>query len=287
MSSKLGRLRYFPNHLTDYDGKATVEEIQTHYTPDLLQEIEHLIGLIRGNVKCDPRSEDGGLYVGLSGVAYALFRASQSEKLPGETRELCLELAGQYLAASLEYCEKKSESKKCTGVAFLLGHLGVYALAAVYFARTGDSAKKERYLEKFIGLHTMCKPVDFLACGGDELLVGRAGYLCGALWLHQQLGPDTIPPHVIQAIVTSLVKSGRAKAVALRSPSPLMYSYYNSLYLGAAHGLSAILQMLLSYSGYIFSSQFLTRINKSESLTSLSKKYNFNVKYIFSTSNVF
>ena len=32
---------------------------------------------------------------------------------------------------------------------------------------------------------------------------------------------------------------------------PLMYSYYDTEYLGAAHGLCAILQMLITVPGYI------------------------------------
>ena len=245
------RKRYFTNHLQDFDSQLTKEAIQSNYRSDIIQEIDNVVGLIVSRVKADPRSEDGGLYVGLSGVAYGLFYASQSSHLTAEVRELCCTTAGKYLEASLEFCRKKSETRHCTGAAFLLGHLGVYVLAAVYYARTGDTSKSEEYVKKFISLHNMCKPVDYLACGGDELLVGRAGYLCGALYLQQELGENVIPSHVFQSIVTSIIQSGKSNAARLNSPSPLMYSYYDSLYLGAAHGLSAILQMSLSNSKYL------------------------------------
>ena len=252
MAHHLGRRkRYFTNHLHDFDTNLTKEAIQSNYKSDIIQEIDNIVGLIVSRVKADPRAEDGGLYVGLSGIAYGLFYTSQSSHLTAESRELCRTTAGKNLEASLEYCCKKSETKNCTGAAFLLGHLGVYAFAAVFYERTGDTAKSEEYVKKFVSLHKMCKPVDFLACGGDELLVGRAGYLCGALYLQQELGENIIPSNVIQYIVTSIIQSGRANAAKLNSPSPLMYSYYDSLYLGAAHGLSAILQMLLAYSKYL------------------------------------
>lgn len=243
--------RYFTNSLKDYDGKLTEEEIQDKYKPDLLKEIDNVVGLITSRVRAEPRMEDGGLYVGLSGIAYSLFYVSQSQALSPETRQHCLKFSGTYLEASLEYCGKKSETKKCTGAAFLLGHLGVYAFAAVFYSRTGSQQKSDHYVEKFINLHKMCLPVDFLEIGGDELLVGRAGYLCAALYLQQELGEAVIPGAVIESIVNSIVESGRKTAASLQSPSPLMYSYYNTLYLGAAHGLSSILQMLLSYSGYL------------------------------------
>ena len=243
--------RYFTNHLQDFDDKLTKEAIQSRYRSDILQEVENVVGLIVSRVKADPRAEDGGLYVGLSGVAYGLFYASQSSHLSVEIKELCLTTAGKYLEASLEYCRKKSETRNSTGAAFLLGHLGVYVLAAVFYAKTGETEKSKQYIDKFISLHSMCKPVDFLSCGGDELLVGRAGYLCGALYLQQELGESVIPANIIQTIVKSTIQSGRALAAKLKSPSPLMYSYYDSLYLGAAHGLSAILQMLLVYSKFL------------------------------------
>ena len=193
MAHRLKKKRYFTNNLCDYDNTATEEAILSNYKSDLLQEIDNVVGIISKNVKPDPRAENGGLYVGLSGIAYGLFYASQSPHVADETRQLCLSLTTSYLKASLEYCSKKSESRNCTGTAFLLGHLGVYAFAAVFYSKTNEPTKSEEYLKKFISLHKMCKPVDFLACGGDELLVGRAGYLCGVLYLQQQLGDSVIP----------------------------------------------------------------------------------------------
>ena len=47
-----------------------------------------------------------------------------------------------------------------------------------------------------------------------------------------------------------MVESGRRFSRKVSSKSPLMYSYYETQYLGTAHGLTGILQQLLSVPGY-------------------------------------
>jgi len=81
-------------------------------------------------------------------------------------------------------------------VAFLLGKAGYYAVGAVLGKEMGDEKLSRESLQGFVEGVEVCKPVDFLGCGGDELLVGRAGYLCGALWLQQKLGQMPVPREV-------------------------------------------------------------------------------------------
>ena len=76
-----------------------------------------------------------------------------------------------------------------------------------------------------------------------QLFVGRAGYICGAMWLRQRFGHDIVPLPKLHKICDSMLESGRLYSQRKRSPSPLMYSYYDTEYLGAAHGLCAILQV--------------------------------------------
>ncbi|ERE65887.1 lanC-like protein 3 [Cricetulus griseus] len=56
-----------------------------------------------------------------------------------------------------------------------------------------------------------------------------------------------LTPAQIKSICQAILDSGKQYALKKRKPFPLMYSYYGTEYLGAAHGLSSILQMLLSY----------------------------------------
>ena len=241
--------RFFKNTLSPFDSQhlATEDDILNRYKPGLVKEIEKVVELLRSNVKPHPRQEDGGLYVGLSGISYSLFYTSQCLLLSPEIRQSCLTLAGKLLEASLEYCAKTSEERRKTGVAFFLGHLGVYAYAAVYFHTIGQASESKKYLDKFISLHEMCEPVDFLKCGGDEMLVGRAGYLCGVKFLRQNLNSEVVPRAVIQKVISSILTSGRILASRTRAPIPLMYEYYGTKYVGAAHGFSGILQMMLSF----------------------------------------
>lgn len=49
----------------------------------------------------------------------------------------------------------------------------------------------------------------------------------------------------VKKVIDCIIDSGRRYAERHKSPAPLMYQYYNVEYLGAAHGLMGILQMLL------------------------------------------
>lgn len=53
---------------------------------------------------------------------------------------------------------------------------------------TGNVAECKGYLNQYGQLAPILTPVDWLSCGGDEYLVGRAGYLAGLLWLREETG---------------------------------------------------------------------------------------------------
>ena len=65
--------------------------------------------------------------------------------------------------------------------------------------RTCDNFKKDRVLV----------PTVVHRCGSDELFVGRAGYLSGALWLNSELKSDIVPQTDLFLICNSIVQSGR------------------------------------------------------------------------------
>lgn len=90
-----------------------------------------------------------------------------------------------------------------------------------------------------------CKPINSSKYGSDELLVGRAGFLSGVYWLNQTITPKPFSGNAIIELCESIVQSGRKYSNAKRSPFPLMYQYHGTEYLGAAHGVSGILHMLL------------------------------------------
>lgn len=67
----------------------------------------------------------------------------------------------------------------------------------------------------------------------------------GALWLAKETNTPLLK-EILHILCKTVVQSGRNYARQYHSPCPLMYSYYQVEYLGAAHGLCSILQVLMS-----------------------------------------
>ena len=103
----------------------------------------------------------------------------------------------------------------------------------MFFGLAGDSSQAEQFIREYAACAANCKPLNFLACGSDELFVGRAGYLIGLLWLESVFKRHILPQKDIYDICNAIVASGRNYSQQNRSPCPLMYSYYQVEYLGA------------------------------------------------------
>lgn len=136
----------------------------------------------------------------------------------------------------------KHRDERC---AFLCGNAGIYAVSAAISDLTKQQNQVKQDLKDFATGFDACKPVNYNKHGGDEMLVGRAGFLSGVYWLNQTLKPGPFTNDQIIEICESIVESGRQYSITKRSPLSLMYQYHGTEYLGAAHGLCGILQMLL------------------------------------------
>ncbi|XP_030916053.1 lanC-like protein 3 [Geospiza fortis] len=97
-------------------------------------------------------------------------------------------------------------------------------------------------------------------CGAERCIPGHAesiscwlpgGELVGRSYPGLFKSISVLTAAQIKSICLAILESGKQYAVKKRKPVPLMYSYYGTEYLGAAHGLSSILQMLLSYYEYL------------------------------------
>lgn len=135
----------------------------------------------------------------------------------------------------------------------------------------GSKKKSEEHLLAYANLHQYSSYS--VSYGGNELFVGRAGYLLGAIWLEKELQRPVLSVDTINEICRLIVDDGRAYAQAHQSASPLMYAYYDTEYIGmliniriiktlcqkcnewyftgAAHGLSSILFVLLHCENYL------------------------------------
>ena len=202
--------------------------------------LKELIDTMVANQKTSKRDLDGGLYVGAGGVAYMLWYISV--KLP----ELCqLEAAKTLADIQLKNCQPLTAQS----VGFLLGDTGVFALSAAIATSAGDPLL-EQHVSSYRRAAQLLLAPDPLGVGSDELLVGRAGYLSGYLWLKHQVGLEVLSEPEVFSLCDVMVDCGRQYSQKTKSASPLMYQYYKTEYLGAAHGLAGILQVLLSIPNY-------------------------------------
>lgn len=169
-------------------------------------------------------------------------RLLQTNELVKETS--ALENAQLYISRAKRNAKQYSRSRddRC---AFLCGNAGIYAVAAAISDFTQNTDVMQQDLNDFEHGFEACKPINFSKYGSDELLVGRAGYLSGVYWLNQTLRSKPFSSESIIELCESIVQSGRQYSKSKRSSFPLMYQYHSTEYLGAAHGLSGILHMLL------------------------------------------
>lgn len=235
--------RYFPNNLVDF------EEGQQVFVPESSVEtaIFNVLASIDGNFEPSEQNADDGLYLGSAGVAYMYYHLSKNLQLQ-QHREKFLARAEQYLKPALAVLKKNTRITDVPG--FILGHCGVYAVAAALYNAAGNKELSEQYMNLYYKAADLCKEKYFLSFGSDELFVGRAGYVAGALWLATETNTPLKNKDIFD-ICDVMVTSGREYSRNARSSSPLMYSYYDVEYLGAAHGLCSILQILLSVPGYL------------------------------------
>lgn len=236
--------RYFINPYPEFSGHSGISY-------DWKPRIKELVNIITAEQFRTFRDCDGGLYVGLSGVSYALWYLSKIPQF-SEYRLEYLKNAQNYMQIALQHALRPEVQYDHTMKAgFILGNAGVYAVAAALHGAIGDQDSCTKYLQQYASAVSHCMPLHFLSCGGDELFVGRSGYICGLLWLKKTLNVDVLSQERVFALCDVVVQSGREYSLRHRSPVPLMYSYYDTEYLGAAHGVSTILQALMSVPDYL------------------------------------
>lgn len=210
--------RYFENKLSDNDGNCNASY---GFWKD---KINSLIECVSDNSS----SSENILYTGSTGIAYMFYYLAITDKFKHNSSAL-LNKAVDILNVSKI---KENNFHKKGLCQFICGDAGVNAVSAAIFYKKGDVKTAEIYLEQFkIGV-TVCKPIDFYKYGGDELFVGRAGYLYGVLWLEKVFGKKIVPDQDIIELCSTIVESGRIYSEKNNSIFPLMYSYHQKEYLG-------------------------------------------------------
>lgn len=240
----MSRHRFFQNNLPDFK-EGIVSNLYPEKNIEAIKSITHLI-----EVKYRPTRKTGedGLYLGSGGVAYMYYCLSKCSELDSQ-RHRYLTLATEYLKPALTIAQLSATKKKDVP-SFILGNCGIYAVASVIFKELEDMNQYKQYKNLYYDAAKICLEPNFLSHGSDELFVGRAGYILGALWLAKE-SQSNIKLNILHELCKVMVESGRKYKHKNSTSSPLMYSYYNVEYLGAAHGLSSILLALIMVPGYL------------------------------------
>ncbi|BES93910.1 LanC-like protein 3 homolog [Nesidiocoris tenuis] len=240
------KMRYFLNKVVDYTPDTSFSVDYKKLTKDIKDNVFHSLE----KQKCTHSGIDGGLYVGTCGNAYTLYHLSKKQRFAKERDEF-LRVAADTLKVGLDIAHRTKSRDPSDECAFLLGKTGIYAVGAAVFHARGEDQLAEDCIQDYIQAGAHCASAAYARFGGDELFVGRAGYVCGALWLNREFKRDVIPEDIINAMCRTMVDSGRQYSTAKTYYCSLVYSYYKTEYIGAAHGLCSILQMLLCCESYL------------------------------------
>lgn len=178
-------MRFFPNPYNDFNpNDCNLDQASRQV---YLAKARQVANLINTNMKAVESNIDGGLYVGPAGVAYSLWKMS-SFVSDAQERQVLLQQAHRLVNLNLMYVQRPDMQRdKQNRVGFLLGATGVQAVAAVIANSVGNQQEMQSHLQSFsqVVKDQLLLPKVVHRCGSDELFVGRAGYLAGALWLNK------------------------------------------------------------------------------------------------------
>ncbi|CAH1155928.1 unnamed protein product [Phaedon cochleariae] len=172
-------------------------------------------------------SDNYSVYTGTSGIALLKLK-----KLPFERGNL------EEVKCLLSLHQLKNHR-----YTFLCGDAGPLSIGVIVSHRLGNQAETQILIERLKELGKCV--LDMNSDIPDEYLYGRAGYLYSILYVNKNVHPQPFDDNFIRMIIEAILVSGRTTSKALKFKVPLMYQWHNSYYLGAAHGISGILYLLL------------------------------------------
>ncbi|CAN8020959.1 unnamed protein product [Ixodes persulcatus] len=148
-----------------------------------------------------------------------------------------------YLKRALPLVERQLKGLRERRFSFLCGDAGPLAVGAVLYHLLSREEDSRKLVKKLLDLSKHVAPLE--ADIPDELLYGRVGYLSALLFVRKHIATAVVSSEVIRDVVCSVLESGQRLSARTKASFPLMYQWHESYYLGAAHGLSGILYMLL------------------------------------------
>ncbi|KAF7633150.1 hypothetical protein Mgra_00007429 [Meloidogyne graminicola] len=225
--------RYFAN---PFINNSSVSKLVTKEW--LISKIKFVVEQLATNKISEDEFSDDGPYVGPSGIAYSLLRVSKSNIGINFTKE-----APSILKKQQKLLPKVSKAHECR---YLTGTLGFYTIQLI--ADEIDLPTFSSKVKKMVGL--VLQP-GYQKIGDDEILNGRSGFLNSILTIRKEKGLEVLSNDEICSVLNSIIQSGISYSQRHRSASPLMYQWHGDEYLGAAHGVSGILQTLLCFWNFL------------------------------------
>ncbi|KAL6254955.1 hypothetical protein P5V15_014297 [Pogonomyrmex californicus] len=204
----------------------------------LISEIKKFIEILKKDERKWLNSNDYTVYTGQAGIAYTLYQYGKYYN-----NSAYMNMATEIL----QKCTTKFKSRH--EITFLTGIVGPLALTAVilHSQQKKDEAEQLLLRLKSLSVYVLDKHSDI----PDELLYGRIGYLAGLLYVNANILPPPIEADLIIEVISYIINSGISYALSNDCQSPLMYSWHNKEYIGAAHGLAGILYLLLQARQYL------------------------------------
>lgn len=227
--------RHFLNPYPDHTPSTPVA-VDEKFTAFVTSLINKYVKSILANTEPRSTNERSDIYVGSSGIAFMFLKLSQSTVKHG--------FAAADLAKLYSDCAKKSSSGR-KPISLLSGDAGIHIVSAAVCKARNEPYEDD--VRKLVQAIPAFQTPDYLDDGADEMLVGRCGYLLGIVWLRNQLKANILTSDDLQKLSAIIINSGRDYSKRHKLNVPLMYQYHGREYLGAAHGISAILLSLLMH----------------------------------------
>lgn len=197
------------------------------------------------------------VHLGTSGIAYMFLKLYKSEirrEFPN-----ALQNAKSLIDLSKQHLSRKEHSK----ASFLCGNAGIYAVSAIVNHELQNLNKFREDKASFLSGYHVCKNLVYNRYGNDEILFGRAGYLSGIYWINQHVAASEKIVDIINDLCNVIIESGKQYVKEHKVSFSLMWECYGDRYMGAAHGVCAILHMILE--SPMFSGD-LSKLNDSQKL---------------------
>lgn len=166
--------RYFPNTYQDYGDNWTPSNLDN--LNNYLKEIS-LTCVVKNKPKAKDEYCDGGLYTGSAGAIFMSHKIV-SNNLLKENVSYFKKYIHDSIQANRDFF---SNTPNIWDVSFLCGKAGFLLMGSLGSKLLGLDEDSIKYANEYASLAHICEPINFLKKGSDEMLVGRAGYLCGLL----------------------------------------------------------------------------------------------------------